>query len=67
MTLEVSYFIPGSLEDTNKYIKVSDGHHVMAKQKGQVRIQMCNGNVKTFIATQRTISTGLMRQVIFNH
>ena len=51
MTPEVSYFIPGTLEDTDKYIEVADGHHVTAKQKGQVRIQMCNDNGKTFIAT----------------
>ena len=49
MTPEVSYFIPGSLEDTDKYIEVSDGHHVTAK-KGQVQIQMCDNNGKTFIA-----------------
>ena len=34
MTPEFSYFIPGSLEDTDKYIEVTDGHHVTAKQKG---------------------------------
>ena len=51
MTPEVSDFIPGSLEDTDKYIEVADGHHVTAKQKGQVRIQMCDDNGKTFIAT----------------
>ena len=51
MTPEVSDFIPGSLEDTDKYIEVVDGHHVTAKQKGQVRIQMCNNNRKTSIAT----------------
>ena len=39
MTPEVSYFIPGSLEDTDKYIEVADGNHVTAKQKGQVQIQ----------------------------
>ena len=49
MTPEVSDFIPGSLEDTDKYIEVADGHHVMAKQKGQVQIQMCDNNGKTFI------------------
>ena len=38
MTPEVSYLITGSLEDTDKYIEVSDGYHVTAKQKGQVRI-----------------------------
>ena len=26
-------FIPGLLEDTDKYIEVADGHHAMAKQK----------------------------------
>ena len=51
MTPEVSDFIPGSLEDTDKYIEVVDGHHVTAKQKSQVRIQMCNNNGKTFITT----------------
>ena len=38
MTPEVSDFIPVTLEDTDKYIEVVDGHHVTAKQKGQVRI-----------------------------
>ena len=51
MTPEVSDFIPGSLEDTDKYIEVADSHHVTAKQKGQVRIQMCEDNRKTLIAT----------------
>ena len=32
MTPEVTYFIPGSLEDTDKFIKVADGHHVTAKK-----------------------------------
>ena len=40
MTPEVSDFIQGSLEDTDKYIEVADGHHVTAKQKGSVRIQI---------------------------
>ena len=51
MTPEVSDFIPGILEDTDKCIEVADGHHVTAKQKGQVQIQMCDDNGKTFIAT----------------
>ena len=51
MTPDVSDFIPGSLEDTYIYIEVADGHHVTAKQKGQVRIQMCDDNGNTFIAT----------------
>ena len=51
MTPEVSDFNPGSLEDTDKCIEVGDGHHITAKQKGQVQIQMCNDNGKTLIAT----------------
>ena len=31
MTPEVSDFIPGSLEDTDKHIAVADRHHVMEK------------------------------------
>ena len=37
MTPQVSYFIPSLLEDTDKYIEVADGHHITAKQKGQVQ------------------------------
>ena len=51
MTLEVTDFIPGSLEDTDNFIEVADGHHVTAKQKGSVRIQMFDNNGKTFVAT----------------
>ena len=51
MTPEVSDFIPGSLEETTTNIEVADGHHVTAKQKGQVRIHMFGNNGKTFIAT----------------
>ena len=36
MMPEVSDFNPGTLEDTDKYIEVADGHHVTEKQKGQV-------------------------------
>ena len=50
MSPKVSDFITVSLEDTDKYIEVADGHHVTAKQKGQVQIQMCDNNGKTFIA-----------------
>ena len=38
MTPQVSDFIPGQLEDTDKHIEFVDGHQVMAKQKGQVQI-----------------------------
>ena len=51
MMPEVADFIPGSLEDTGKFIEVADGHHVTAKQKGSVRIQMFDNNGETFIAT----------------
>ena len=33
MKPKVSDFIPGSLENTDKYIEVADGHHVTAKQR----------------------------------
>ena len=33
MMPEVTDFIPGSLEDTYKYIEVADGHIVTSKQK----------------------------------
>ena len=34
MTPKVSDFIPGSLAETDKYIKVADGNFVTAKQTG---------------------------------
>ena len=46
MTPEVTDFIPGSLEDTDKFIEVVDGHHVTSKQKVSVRIQMFDDNGK---------------------
>ena len=55
MTPEVSDFIPGSSQDTDKYIEVADGHHVTAKQKFQVQIKMCNDNGKPFIATLHNV------------
>ena len=55
MTTQVSNFIPGSLEDTDKYTEVVDGHHVMAKQKGQVQTKMCDNNGHTFIATLHNV------------
>ena len=51
MTLEVTDFIPGSLEDKDKLIEVADGHHITVKQKGSVRIKMCDDNGKSFITT----------------
>ena len=51
MTPEVTDFIPGSLEDMDKFIEVAYGHHVTAKQKGSVRIQIFDDNGENFIAT----------------
>ena len=51
MKPEVMDFIPGSLEDTDKFIEVADRHHVTEKQKESVRIQMCNDKGNKFIAT----------------
>ena len=55
MKPEVSDFIPGSLEDTDKNIEVADGNHVRTKQKGQVRIEMCHDNGDSFITTLHNI------------
>ena len=55
MKPEVSDFIPGSLEDTDKYIEVADRHHVTEKQKGQVQIKVCDDNGNPFIATLHNI------------
>ena len=55
MTPEVSDFIPGLLEDTDKHTEVANGHHVTAKQKGQVQIKMCNNNGYPFIATLHNV------------
>ena len=46
---QVSDCIPGSLEDTDKYIEFADGNHVTARQKVQVQIKMCEDNRDTFI------------------
>ena len=51
MAPQFSDFIPGSLEDTDKYIGVSNRHHVTEKQKGQVQIKMCYNNRDNFITT----------------
>ena len=51
MTPEVTDFIPGSLENTDKFIEVANGHQVTAKQRGSVRIQMCDDNGKKFFIT----------------
>ena len=55
MTQEVSDFIKCSLEYMDKNIKVADGHHVTAKQKGQVQIKMCDDNGDPLIATLHNV------------
>ena len=55
MPLEVLDFIPGSLEDTDIYIEVADGHNVTSGKKGQIRIKMCDDNGKPFIATLHNV------------
>ena len=55
ITSQVLGFIPGSLEDTDKHIEVADRHNVTAKQKGQVRIKMCDDNGDYFITTLNNV------------
>ena len=55
MTPEVSDFFPGLLVNTDKHIEVTDGHHVITKQKRQVQIKMCDNSGDTFIATLNNI------------
>ena len=54
MKPEVSYFITGSLENTEKQIEVVEGHHVKAK-KSQIRIKMCDDNGNLFITTLHNV------------
>ena len=54
MISEVSVFIPGMLEDTDKHIEVLDGHHVTEKQKGQVQIKICDDTRNPFIERYTT-------------
>ena len=51
MMPEVTDFIPGSLEDTDKCIEVAEEHHVTAKQKCSVQIKMCDDTGNNFVAT----------------
>ena len=55
MTRDDSDFITGSLEDTEKHIEVVDKHNVTEKQKGQVRIKICNDNGDPFISMLHNI------------
>ena len=50
ITQDISDFILSSLVETDKYIKVADGHFVTEK-KGEVQMEMCENTGKPFIAT----------------
>ena len=47
MTPQASYFIPGSWEDTDKYIEVADVDQITEKQKEQFQITMFDNNKDT--------------------
>ena len=49
ITLEILDFIPGSLVEKDKYIKVADGNFVTAKQTGEFQIKMNDNDGKPFI------------------
>ena len=68
MTPEVSDFIPGSLEDTDKQIEVADVYHVIAGGKSSNRNKTVRRSWISFHCnvTQRTFGTRFIRQVIFN-
>ena len=55
MKPKVSGFIPGSLENTDKHVEVSYGNQVKTKQRGKSRINICDDNGDTFIATLHNI------------
>ena len=52
---QVSDFIPGSLEDMNKYIEVEDAHYFTVKQRGKIKIKLCDDNRNNFIVTLHII------------
>ena len=54
MTPQVSDFITGLLEDTDKHIEVADTSRHGGK-KGQVQIKMCGNNRDNFIATLHNV------------
>ena len=55
MQPEVSDFIPGSLEDMDKHIKVADRNPVTSGKKIQVRIKMCDNHRDPFITTLHNV------------
>ena len=50
MTLEILDWIPGSFEETDKYIEVVDGHFFKAKQTGEVQINVFDNTGKPSVA-----------------
>ena len=58
MTPQLLDFIPGSLEDKDKYIEVAYGHHGTVKQKGQSQIKLYTNNGDTSIATLHNLLLG---------
>ena len=40
----ISYILPGSLVEIDKYIEVADGNFLTMKQPGRVQIKMCGNN-----------------------
>ena len=63
MTREVSDFIPGSLEDMDKYFEVADRHHVTAKKKGQVSESPSSQHYTTYFWHQ-TFATGYFQSLL---
>ena len=55
MTPKASDFIPGSLENTDKYTEVADGYYVTAKQKGKFQTKMHDNNGNPFIVTLHNV------------
>ena len=62
MAPQVLYFVPGLLEDTDKFIEVADGHHITAKKKGQFQSKNFNENGDPFNSniSQHTFCTRSM-------
>ena len=59
MMPQVSDFIPGLLNETDKHIEVADIHHITAGKKGQARIKICDNNEDPFIATLHNVLLAL--------
>ena len=59
MTPQFWGFIPGSLEDTDKYIEVTDEHFVTAKQEVQAQMIMCDNITNPFIVTLHNVIMAL--------